>query len=220
MLIALSGLFLIVAAAVGAIAVGGIGPVSGTVLLLAIVVLLVVNFILLVILVRCSCRSDRRQPQELASLLTLLFPMVAQLPNALRDIAMALKKTSDAVGWIQGNINTAGTWLDSAGNVTDAFSIPIPTVLGHRLQTVHADGSVHDDGAWVFDGIDPTRAYYPLGGIKAHLDGAGADLLRRTGPGGELDQVTTVLKATASVVGLLANGLGASPPAPAEVTQP
>jgi hypothetical protein len=209
-LVALAGLLLVIASAVGALAVGGVGPVSGSVLLLAVVVLLVANFVLLAILLRCACRSDRKQPQELGSLLPLLFPMVAQLPNALRDIAISLKKTSDAVGWIQGNINGAGEFLDSAGEVAGTFTITVPTVLAHQ----------DDAGFWHFDGVDLQRQYQPLEGITTHLDGAGQGLLAHTGVNGNLDQVKTTLRDTASVVGQMANGLGAAPPTPAEVLQP
>jgi hypothetical protein len=216
-LTALAGLFLLVAGAAGALAVGGVGPLSAGVLLLGIVVLLVANFVLLVILMRCSCRSDRPQYQELESLLPLLFPMVGQLPNALRDMAIALKKTSDAVGWIQGNIRDAGELLNTAGGLADTFTITVPTV--DIDVTYHAATDVTPAyNTYEIRGFNAGQTYHPLRGIKDQLAGAGADLKTHTDLNGHLDEATRAMKQTASLVGLLANGLGAAPPTPDDVT--
>ena len=113
---------------------------------------------------------------------------------------MALRQSSEALGWIQGNINDSGNWLVSAGNTANNFLLRIPVLevdQSEILNTQYVKGFHWDDK-------------YPLRPVSEQLTKAGQDLKTQTNEA--IDPVQANLNAAATSLEVLADTVNALTP--------
>jgi len=185
----LAGLILLGLAAMHALAfpVGGKDLVPPMALLIAVIVLLIAIFVLLLILLWCCCRcgkADAKQlPPDVIGALLPFVPLVSEIPDALRKTALALRGSSDALGFIQTNLQAVGDLLVAlcnldATNHNSNFEVPMPPSFGFEYKGGY-DGDHNEIGPWLYQITGPQPGgTVSLSGLMNTLREAGTDLQR------------------------------------------
>jgi hypothetical protein len=168
-------------------------------LLLAVIMLLIGCFVLLLMLLWCSCRPKQKDlPLDPLIALLPLLELLPDIKNALKLTAIALNRGGYALKQIRRNLGKLDSEADSAaeflGNITTANlpSITIPKSL--------KDVFPNKDGSW---NVEQTRDLDLLGTYLGRASGALATNLR------EIENVTVALGKAGALLGNLATIMGA-----------
>lgn len=189
-LVVVAGLILIGSAAIRALMVPGVKleGVSLLALLVTIIVLLAAVFVLLVIVYRCACRCQPPRtgkdgealPDPLALLLPLQ-PLLLQMPNLLRDVAIAIYETGNTLKWISDNLSAASVDISTVADAARDATIPVPDVhtaatagffmlpAEFRMKDIHPLSALEGDLRLVASALSTTNLSLPLDGTSVTL---------------------------------------------------